>query len=184
MRVPSSKPEHILNALDCGASGIVAPHIDCVEAAQSLAKKSQFGAGGRGYAGSTRAAHYTGKTIARHLQDSANNTAVIAQIEDIEALECIEDIVAVDGIDCFFIGMIDLTVALGADSPKDPVVIAAAESICQAAQANGRRLGIFVTSQEDVEFWRARGVSLFLLGADHSFILQGANALADKLKSE
>ncbi len=184
VRVPSSAPEHILNALDCGATGIVAPHIDSVAAAQALAKKSQFGAGGRGYAGSTRAAQYTGKGIAQHLQDSRDNTAVIAQIEDVEALDCIEDIVAVDGIDCLFIGMIDLTVALGAKSPKDPIVIAAAEHICKAAQAGDRRLGIFVPSQDDIEFWQERGVSLFLLGSDHGFILQGANQLADQAKEQ
>ena len=183
VRVPALTPEHILNALDCGATGILAPHIDSVEAAKMLAKKSQFGAGGRGYAGSTRAANYTGKAIARHLQDSADSTVVIAQIEDVEALECIEEIVAVDGIDCFFIGMIDLTVALGANSPKDPVVVAAAEAICNAAKAKGRRLGIFVANQEDIGFWRARGVSLFLLSSDHGFILQGANNLANKAKS-
>jgi 2-keto-3-deoxy-L-rhamnonate aldolase RhmA len=183
VRVPSSAPEHILNALDCGATGILAPHIDSVEAAKTLAKKSQFGAGGRGYAGSTRAANYTGKKIAEHLQDSADNTAVIAQIEDIEALDCIDEIVAVEGIDCFFIGMIDLTVALGASSPKDPKVIAAAERICKAAQAKGRRLGIFVAHQEDVGFWRERGVTLFLLGSDHGFMLQGAKHLADTVKN-
>lgn len=88
VRIPSPAPEHILNALDCGATGVVIPHVTSAAMAEQLSKSAHFGAGGRGYAGSTRAAGYTGKKMADHLADSAAETVVVAQIEDLEAWMC------------------------------------------------------------------------------------------------
>lgn len=183
VRIPTGAPEHILNALDCGAAGIVVPHVVSAEQAESLVKDSHFGAGGRGYAGSTRAAGYTSKPMAQHLEDSRSRTTVIAQIEDLEALEAIDDIAAVEGIDCLFVGRIDLTVALGAASPMAPEVVAAVERICLAGAKASRTVGMFVSSPDEVPAWQAHGASFFLLSSDHGFLLSGANALAESFRS-
>ncbi len=183
IRVPSARNEHILNALDCGATGVVIPHVTNGDVAAAVAVASHFGAGGRGYAGSTRAAGYTTKPMNEHLRDSANESTVIAQIEDIEALDHLDDIAAVDGIDCLFIGRIDLTVALGADSPRAPRVIEAVEDICSAGRAAGRAVGMFLSDPAEIPHWREKGASLFLLSSDHSFLLQGANSLAASFHS-
>ena len=177
VRVPVASPEQVLNALDCGATGVVAPHIRNAEEAAAFARACRFGAGGRGYAGSSRAAGYTTKPMAAHLVDSTRETVAIAQIEDPEAVEAIEEIAAVDGIDCLFVGRVDLTVGYGAASQDDPQVVAAVERICAAGRAAGKPVGMFVARVEDVPHWRAQGASLFLLGSDHSFLLQGAAAL-------
>lgn len=177
VRIPSAAPEHILNALDCGATGIVIPHVTTPAMAAEVAAAAHFGPGGRGYAGSTRAAGYTGKPMAKHLADSAASTVVIAQIEDLEALAAIDEIAAVDGIDCLFIGRIDLTVALGANSPTEQPVIDAVERICSAARAAGRTVGMFVGNMDEVPRWQAAGASLFLLASDHSFLMRGAGEL-------
>lgn len=182
VRVPTGAPEHILNALDCGATGVVVPHVSTPETAEQAGRAAHFGAGGRGYAGSTRAAGYTRKGMAAHLQDSAEQTTVIAQIEDVAALDAIDEIAAVDGVDCLFIGRIDLTVALGAASPQDAVVIAAVEKICRSAGDAGRPVGMFVGDLDELPRWQAAGASLFLLGSDHGFLLQGAAALVDRFR--
>jgi len=181
--VVSSSPEQILNALDCGATGIIAPHIDSVEKAQAIAKASMYGDGGRGYAGSTRAALYVGRSIEQNRELNTNENVVIAQIEDLRALKVIEQIAAVDGIDCLFIGMADLTVALGCKSLTEPAVIEAAETICRAAKKHHRRTGIFVPNLDDVAKWRELGVSLFLLESEHAFIKNGAKRLLDRTKN-
>jgi len=166
VRVASSSPEQILNALDCGATGIVAPHIDSVEKAQAIAKASIYGDAGRGYAGSTRAALYIGRSIEQNLAHNASENVVIAQIEDLAALDVIDKIAAVEGIDCLFIGMADLAVALGCKSLTEH-----------------RRTGIFVPNLGHVATWRDLGVSLFLLESEHAFIKNGAKLLLDKTKS-
>lgn len=177
VRVPASKPEYILNTLDCGATGIVAPHITSAEDAAALAKACRFGAGGRGYAGSTRAAGYTTTPMAQILQSSKDETAVIAQIEDVEAVEDIDAIAQVEGIDCLFVGRVDLTVALGADTPSDQSVVDAVQTICAAGQKHNRRVGMFLGDLSEIPMWRDAGASLFIVKSDHSFILEGAARL-------
>lgn len=179
VRVQSSSAEQVLNVLDCGATGVVVPHVNSVEKAESIAKSARYGDKGRGYAGSTRAANYAGNTISENLANNQSNT-VIAQIEDLAALDVIDGIAAVEGIDCLFIGMMDLTVAFGCESPKDIIVVNAAKKICVAANKANRRLGIFVADLNDVAYWRQQGVTLFLLGSEHSFIKQGVNNLLSK----
>jgi 2-keto-3-deoxy-L-rhamnonate aldolase RhmA len=63
VRVPSAQPQDILQALDAGATGIVVPHVTDAETAAAIAKASRFGPGGRGYAGSTRWAGYTTRSM-------------------------------------------------------------------------------------------------------------------------
>jgi 2-keto-3-deoxy-L-rhamnonate aldolase RhmA len=117
VRTPSAAPEHILNALDCGADGVLLPHIRSAEEARAAVAAAHYGRGGRGYAGSSRAAAYALTPIPKHLAASAERTLVIAQIEDVEAVEAVEAIAAVPGLDALFVGRIDLTIALGETDP-------------------------------------------------------------------
>lgn len=177
VRVPAAREEHILGALDCGASGVVIPHVTSAEEAAKIAKASHYGVGGRGFAGSTRAAGYGALGLGAHLKASRAGTSVIAQIEDVEAVERIDAIAAVEDIDCLFIGRIDLTVALGADTPAHPSVVEAVERICAAGAAAGRAIGMFVGDLQEIPRWRAAGASLFLLKSDQAFLLEGAQGL-------
>lgn len=181
VRVPANRPEHILNALDCGATGVLVPHVITGEDAQALAGNSHFGTG-RGYAGSTRAAGYGARNMAEHKTKSADATVVIAQIEDAEALEHLDDMFTVDAIDAFFIGRADLSVSLGADGPNDPAVIEAVEMICARGKAAGVTIGMFTGNLDELPKWRAAGASLFLLGSDHGFMLSGAAELTAKVR--
>jgi 2-keto-3-deoxy-L-rhamnonate aldolase RhmA len=184
VRIPSAAPEHILNALDCGATGVVVPHVTSAAMAESVVKAAHYGPGGRGYAGSSRAAAYTTKPMAQHLADSAAQTTVIAQIEDLEALEAIDEITQVDGVDCLFIGRVDLTVALRAESPGAAEVIDAVERICDAGRQVGRAVGMFVGNAREVPRWRESGASFFLLSSDHGFLQQGAAKLVEEFRAD
>ena len=110
VRPASGSHEHILNALDCGADGVIVPHIRSAAEARELVSACQYVSGGRGYAGSSRAAGYTTKGMARHRADAAGVT-IVAQIEDVEAVEAIEEIAKVQGIHALFIGRADLTIS-------------------------------------------------------------------------
>lgn len=182
VRIPKLSPEHILNALDLGADGILAPHIITANDAHALVRYSRFGKG-RGYSGSSRSAGYMAKSMARHLEDSKNAATLIAQIEDTEALDNLDEILAVEGIDCIFIGRADLTVSMGFTSPNEPAVVSVVEDICKAAKAAGKRCGMFTSNTGELGHWRDLGASLFLLGSDHSFMLAGAAALAKDVEA-
>lgn len=177
VRTPTPAPEHILNALDCGADGVMLPHIRSADEARAAVSASQYGgAGGRGYAGSSRAAGYGLTPMPEHLARSAERSVVIAQIEDVEAVEAIAAIAAVPGIDALFVGRIDLTIALGGSDPDAPSVVAAVERVLKAGAAAGVPVGMFVPRDGDVAGWRAKGARLFLQGSEYAFLRAGARA--------
>jgi 2-keto-3-deoxy-L-rhamnonate aldolase RhmA len=182
VRPASAAHEHILQALDGGADGVIVPHVRSAAEAREVVRACHYGPGGRGFAGSTRAAGYTTLGMARH-RTAAKDIVVIAQIEDAEALDEIDTIAAVEGIDALFIGRIDLTLSLGATTPDDPHIIAAVERICSAGQAAGRTIGMFLSRSGDVADWRAKGASLFVLQSDQEFMLKGAGILMAEIQA-
>jgi 2-keto-3-deoxy-L-rhamnonate aldolase RhmA len=178
VRPPSCVDEHILNALDCGADGVILPHIRTADEARAAVTACQYVRGGRGFAGSSRAAGYTTKGMAKHRAES-KNVIVVLQIEDVEGVENIDAIASVDGVDALFIGRTDLTISYGAETPDDPVVVDAVDRIVTAGKHAGRTTGMFLSRVSDVSMWREKGASLFILGSDHDFLLQGAARLAN-----
>jgi 2-keto-3-deoxy-L-rhamnonate aldolase RhmA len=181
VRPASASHAHILNALDLGADGVILPHIRTAAEAEDAVKACHYVSGGRGYAGSSRAAGYTTKGMAGHRAD-AKSVIVIAQIEDVEGVDAIDAIARVEGIDALFIGRADLTIAYSADTPDDAVVVAAVDRIVAAGKAAGRTTGMFLGRVGDVPMWREKGSSLFILGSDHDFLLQGAARLAEAVR--
>jgi 2-keto-3-deoxy-L-rhamnonate aldolase RhmA len=181
VRPPTSAPEQILNALDLGADGVILPHIRTADDAEAAVKACQYVSGGRGYAGSSRAAGYTTKGMAKHRAD-AQSVVVIAQIEDVEGVDNIDAIAAVPGLDALFIGRADLTIAYGAETPDDAAVVDAVDRIVAAGKSAGRTTGMFLGRVGDVPMWREKGSSLFILGSDHDFLLQGAARLAEAVR--
>lgn len=182
VRIQANRPEYILNALDCGADGVLVPHVITGDDAEAVTASAHFGTG-RGYAGSTRAAGYGARSMAEHKRLSAEATVTIAQIEDAEALDHLDAIFSVSAIDAFFIGRADLSVSLGADGPNEAAVIEAVEMICAKGREAGVTIGMFTGDLSELPGWRARGASLFLLGSDHSFMLAGASDLVARARS-
>ncbi len=180
VRTADDSAREIRNALDSGATGIVIPHVTTAEQARAIVKASHFGDQGRGYAGSTRAAGYTKKAMADHLADSRERTTVILQIEDIAALDNVAEIAAVDGVDCLFVGRVDLAVAMR-KSVFDSDVMEAVKAICVAARSASVAVGMFTPSVEELPVWQKAGASLFLLSSDQSMLLAGADALVQSM---
>ncbi len=181
VRVADDSPTEIRNALDSGASGILVPHVASAAQAARIVKASHFGEGGRGFAGSPRAAGYGTAGMAPHLEKSRAHTTVIVQIEDLAALDHVGEIAAVDGVDGLFIGRADLAVAMQR-ATSDDAVVGAVEAICRECVAAGKTVGMFTPDLSELPRWRELGASLFLLGSDHAFLLSGANQLAESIR--
>ena len=177
VRIGDQSPREIRNALDSGATGILVPHVISARQAADITKAAHFGEGGRGFAGSPRAAGYTTKRMPDHLAESAAETTVIVQIEDLAALENVAEIAAVDGVDAVFVGRIDLAVAMNC-SPMDDQVIEAVKLICDKARDAGAAVGMFTPDVSEIPMWREHGCSFYLLSSDQSMILDGARALS------
>lgn len=181
VRVADDSSTEIRNALDCGATGVVVPHVTSVAQAERIAAACHFGDGGRGYAGSPRAAAYTTLGMGSYLDEAAKETTVIVQIEDLPALDHVGAIAAVDRVDALFIGRTDLAVAMN-KSPMDSAVIDVVERICAECKAAGKPMGMFTPDNAEIPRWQELGATLFLLGSEQSMILSGANQLASVIR--
>lgn len=180
IRLPTSQPHDILQALDLGCTGIVVPHVRSGLEAAAIVKAAHYGPGGRGYAGSSRAARYGTKSIADHRSDSAAETVVIAQIEDAEAIAFTGAIASTSGLDAIFIGPVDLSVSLGQSGPTDPVVVQAIASITADSLAVGTPVGIFASSTAQIAQYASMGITLFIAQSDHQFLRLGATQLFNR----
>lgn len=176
IRVPSGSPENIGAALDLGAVGVVVPHVTDAVVAEQVAKSARYGHGGRGYAGSTRWAGYATRSMPDLLAQSAQETIVIAQIEDPEAVAACDAIAATPGIDALFLGPADLSVAYGKTDQDSPELHAAMEAVGQAAKAHGKAYMTFVANAERAKALRKYGFGAFFIASEHSWVLQGARA--------
>ena len=181
VRVPSGTPERLLMALDAGATGVVVPHVDSVDKARALAKGARFGHGGRGVAGSTRWAGFATRGMAEILQQSVDETIVIAQIEEPEGVEAAAGIAAVDGIDGLFVGPADLAVSLGLPSATDPKVLELIGEVGRAAKGAGKAFMTWTGGAANGRALMDQGVRMFFVASEHAFMLKGANAEADAL---
>ncbi len=181
VRVASASAENILHALDSGASGIVVPHVFDVRTAELAARAARFGHRGRGFAGSTRWAGFTSRTMPELLERSHNETTVIVQIEEPEGVEAAADIAAVEGVDGLFIGPADLTVAYGANERAAESVRSALSTVGTAARAEGKAYMTFVQDAEQARDWARYGFTTFFIASEQKLLMGAANAQANEI---
>ena len=175
VRVPTSNEEDVLSVLDMGANGVLFPHINCKQDAitainVSKYKSEDFELGRRGFSNSSRSGNYGSFTIDEMIETSNKNVSVLCQIEEIQAVDNIDEITEVRGIDCLFIGRADLAVSMGCNSITDSIVENAIDIVVKSAKRNGIPLGMYLPDNNDLEKWISKGFSLFILGSDQSYL--------------
>ena len=142
VRVPWLEPGIIMKSLDAGAYGIICPMINSREDAQKLVAYTHYAPMGTRSFGPVRALLYGGADYPQH----ANETVVaFAMIETAQALDRLDDILSVEGLDAIYIGPSDLSLSLGCRpvfDDVDPPVQQAIEHIAARAKAHGVVCGI------------------------------------------
>lgn len=174
VRIPEFSPSAILSALDCGAMGIMVPHVNSVEKAKAVAQSCRYAGGQRGFAGLTRASSWGSVGGTQHMAAQDSQVACIVMIEDQDAVEHAADIARVDGVDALFIGRGDLTASFGNDPDAASKVAEISRTVAAAARDAGVPLLMLPTSKDDLEFVKEIGASAMLLSSDHGFIRSAA----------
>lgn len=185
IRLPACDGVWIRRALDAGASGLIVPMVNSAAIAQEAVRWSKYPpAGERGF-GFSRANAY-GARFDDYCAAANDNIALIAQIEHISAVNDIDAILEVAGIDALFIGPYDLAGSMGlVGQPNHPKVTAACERVLQTAQAKSVPAGIHVVSADPraAAPYLEKGFKLLALGIDTLFIRHtAAKILADARK--
>ena len=182
VRVASVAPDRILSALDDGAAGVLGPHICSAADARALVDACRY-ARGRGYSNSPRAGDYGGKSIWRHVDQADEATTVIAMVEDPAAIDDIDAILEVDGLDGVFIGRGDLSVALNDREPGAPRVAKATDKVIAAARRAGKPVCLMPSSPEEAAAFCDRGVNAFVVSSDQGFMRSAAAAALANFKN-
>ncbi|WP_333822911.1 HpcH/HpaI aldolase family protein [Pinisolibacter sp.] len=173
-------------SLDVGAVGVIAPMIDTAEQARAFAEQVKYPPRGRRSWGAGRAMSVLGGVEPpTYLREANDRTLALAMIETREAVEAVEEILAVDGIDGVFVGPNDLCIALTdgdrADT-RDPILNAALDRIVATARAAGKIAGIFGGPAERAAAFRAKGFSFVTVGWDQMYVAAGIAAMLDEME--
>ena len=165
VRVPDSNPKYILRVMEGGAQGIIVPQIRTPREVRQAAEAMKYAPqGGRGLHLGVRAPKYSATEFFAHLRSSNIETLLVAMIETREAVECIDEILAIPAVDVAFIGTWDLSSSLGVVGRLgEPVMIEAIEKVERTVLRTGRvRLGMPALSVDEVHSLAKKGYRMIL----------------------
>lgn len=176
VRISEASPSAILSVLDLGAAGILVPHVSSADRARAMVEASRYGTGSRGFANTTRAGSYGMVGFNAHKTAQDREIVCIAMIEDLEALDVLDDILAVPGLDAIFIGRGDLTAALGGDDIADPRTTDIVRRIAEAANRHRVTAMTVCLDGDDAKAMAALGITALMIGSDQGFMAKAARA--------
>lgn len=174
VRVQNADPAAILSVLDCGADGVLVPHVTDADTARAIVAAGRYRGGKRGFAPTTRAGDFGRAGQAEHMASEDERVTIIAMIEDPQAIENIDAILAVNGLDGVFIGRGDLAAAYAGDADVAETVREATRLVHAAAQRADRRVAILPGSPDDAELQAKAGSTAFILSSDQGFLRSAA----------
>ena len=179
-RVSSRDPHDATRILDCGAQGVMVPHVSTVAEAEAVVESCRFPPHGhRSASGSGPALGYAARSQGEINTYLNEQTLLIAMLETPEAIANADAIAAVDGIDILHIGSTDLSTEMGIPGQYQHALMREAyEATAKAARAHGKWMGVGGV-REDLEFqaWLVQlGMRYLTGGSDVGYILRAGRA--------
>jgi 2-keto-3-deoxy-L-rhamnonate aldolase RhmA len=181
-RVRTNSVDLIRGALDAGVSGVMVPMIESAADARSALNAAKFPPLGKRGIGPWRASNYYENYLG-YVATANEKTCVVLQIESAAAVEAIENIACLDGIDVLFVGPADMAASMGLTiGARHPALTAAIERVAVAAKKHGKALGIDATTFEFFTLFQEMGFTFFTYSVDTSYILESARAASKQLR--
>jgi 4-hydroxy-2-oxoheptanedioate aldolase len=170
-------------ALDIGAQSLLFPYVQNVEEAKRAVASTRYPPQGvRGVSVAARASRYG--RVPGYLTKANDEICVLVQVETRTALDQIEAIAKVEGIDGVFIGPSDLAASLGhLGNPQHGDVQKAIESAVKRLKALGKPAGILTSNEDEARRYIEWGYRFVAVGADVGLLARNADALAKRFKS-
>jgi 4-hydroxy-2-oxoheptanedioate aldolase len=183
VRVPWNDMVAIKRVLDIGAQSLLVPYVSTPEEAAAAVSYIRYPpAGVRGVAGTTRASRFG--RVKDYARRAHEEICLLVQLETQRALDNLEAICAVDGIDGVFIGPADLHASLGHTGEiANPEVKPLIDEAIRRIRKCGRAPGILTPNEADARHWLGCGALFVAVGADVGILARGAESLAAKFKS-
>lgn len=183
VRVPWLEPGILMKTLDAGAYAVICPMVNTREDAQKLVAYTNYAPLGTRSFGPVRALLYGGADYPQH----ANATVVrFAMIETAQALDNLDAILSVEGIDAIYIGPSDLSISLGCrpdfDNPE-PKAAQAIDHILERAKANGIVAGIHNGTPDAALGRIAKGFQFVTVGSDARLLAAGSQEILRTMRA-
>ncbi|RKZ46560.1 MAG: 2,4-dihydroxyhept-2-ene-1,7-dioic acid aldolase [Gammaproteobacteria bacterium] len=183
IRIPAGDDVWIKKALDIGAAGIIVPQVHTAEQAEQIINQCKYSPVGNRGVGIGRA-HTYGLGFEDTIKNANDETAVILQAESRAAIDNIEDIVKIPGLDAILIGPYDLSASLGrigeVNHPEVQEAINRVADVCKSANI---KLGYFGVNASAVKPAMDNGFTLITVGVDTLFVIKAATETLEELKS-
>lgn len=182
VRPPWNDMVAIKRYLDIGVQTLLIPYVQNAEEARSAVASTRYPPHGvRGYAAAARASNF-GRIKDYPLRCEAE-LCVLVQVETPLALQNIEEIAAVEGVDGIFIGPGDLSASMGhVGNPKHPDVLAAIEDAIRRIRACGKAVGILTGDETLARRYIELGCSFTAVGSDIGILARNAESLAARFR--
>jgi 4-hydroxy-2-oxoheptanedioate aldolase len=184
VRVPWNDMVTIKRYLDIGAQTLLIPQVNTADEARAAVAYTRYPpAGLRGVGGTTRATRFG--RVKGYAEVAHTELCVLVQVESRQALDNLESIAAVDGVDGIFIGPADLHASLGfPGETRRPEVASLVDEAISRIRAAGKAPGTILTGDDaDVRRWIDKGLQFVAVGSDLGLLARGAEALAARFKS-
>jgi len=186
VRVPNGNPELVARVLEGGALGVIVPHVRSADEAKRAVAAAKFApAGERSYAGGAPQLQFRAFPAVEAMAAINDATMVTVMMETLEALDHVEDIAAVEGVDMLFIGSNDLTTEMGiVGQLDDPRLREAFVRTIAACRKHGKHVGIGgLASRPDLIAEYARmGARFVSTGTDLGFLSAACAQKAQQLR--
>jgi 4-hydroxy-2-oxoheptanedioate aldolase len=186
VRVPAITPDYVSRVLDGGALGVIAPHVRSAEDARAVVAAAKFPPlGERSNPGSLPHLHYRSVPAAEAYAALNDATMVIVQFENADALERMDEIVAVEGVDMVLMGLNDLLADWGIPGQyDDPRVRDAYGRTIAACRKRGKHAGVGgLASRPDlIAEYVKMGARFVSTGTDLQFLLAGCTQRAKQVQ--
>lgn len=184
IRVPHLETYFISRVLDAGAEGIMVPMTSTKEQAERIVRYSKYAPlGGRGFGGQMGHSDYKPVKAAEFMREANENTLVVAQIETREAIENIDAILSVEGVDVGLIGPNDLSISLGVpDQLNSETMNRAIEKVVDTAKERKKASGIHGGNIDLINKWRSRGMTVLAYSTDIGFMYHASKSSLEELK--
>ncbi len=167
--------ERALIPLESGVNGLMIPRVRTVEYVRRVVEYVKFPPlGRRGIDGVNADADFGLVELDEYLTRANERTFLVIQIEDPEAVEIIDDLAAIDGVDVLFVGPADLSLGYGAPGQlRHPRVEKAIDLVADACARHGKAAGTPAIDAEDTRRLLDRGYRFFTTSADYRFVRNG-----------
>ena len=186
VRVPAHDHQYLTRVMDTGAMGVIVPHVDTRKQAELVVEACRFPpVGHRSIVGPSPATAYAALSQPETVELLERQTVVCAMVETPEAIEHVDEIASVPGLDMVLVGPHDLTAEMGILGQfRDERFLEAVAATARACATHGTILGIAGIAELDLlAELVALGVRFVSAGTDTGFFTQAARARVTELRT-